>query len=224
MRYSTFIFDFDYTLGDATKGVVESANFALGKMGFPAAPRDEIRRTVGMALPDTFTFLTGNTDPGLKALFADLFIEKAEEVMTRGTELFSDTVAVLSLLKANGAGLGIVSTKYRRRLLQVVDKFDIGRLFDVIVGGDDVNNPKPDPEALIKAISSLGAAKKDVLYIGDSAIDIKTARRAGVDFVAVTTGATGKEAFLPFPHIAIIDSLSDLVSVIDTGEDRSKRE
>ena len=213
MRYNTFIFDFDYTLGDATMGVVESANFALGKMGLPAAPRDEIRRTVGMSLPDTFTFLTGNGDPDPKALFAELFLEKAEEVMTRSTELFADTVTVLSRLKASGAALGMASTKQRCRLLQIIDKFDMGRFFDVIVGGDDVKNPKPHPEALIRAVSSLGAAKKDVLYIGDSIIDARTAERAGIDFFAVTTGTTTREDFYLFPCIAIVDSLSSLVSV-----------
>lgn len=212
MRYNTFIFDFDYTLGDATTGVVESANFALGKMGFPAAPRDEIRRTVGMSLPDTFTFLTGNGNPGPKAQFAEFFLEKAEEVMTRSTELFADSVAVLSRLKAGGAALGMASTKQRRRLLQIIDKFDMGHFFDVIVGGDDVKNPKPHPEALIKAVSSLGAAKKDVLYIGDSIIDARTAERAGIDFFAVTTGTTTREDFYLFPCIAIVDSLSSLVS------------
>ncbi len=216
MRYTTYIFDFDYTLGDATPGVIESTNFALGRMGFPAALREAIRRTVGMPLPDAFTFLTGNAKPKLKSLFVDLFLKRAEEVMTGSTELFADTIKVLNLLKANGAGLGIVSTKHRRRLLQILDKFGIDHLFDVIVGGDDVKSCKPDPEGLFQAMASLGVTRQNVLYTGDSIIDTKTAKNAGVDFVAVTTGTTGKEAFLPYPHIAVIDSLSDLLEVIKT--------
>lgn len=213
MRYNAFIFDFDYTLGDATAGVVEAANFALGRLGFPAASRDQIRRTVGLSLPETFTLLTGNAAAELRARFLDHFMERAEAVMTPSTELFADTVEVLSRLRAGGAALGIASTKYRRRLLQILEKFHIGHLFDVVVGGDDVRNPKPDPEALLKAVNSLGAVKREVVYVGDSIVDIITADSAGVDFIAVTTGATAKEAFLPYPHIAIIDSLSELLTV-----------
>ena len=81
----------------------------------------------------------------------------------------------------------------------------MGHFFDVIVGGDDVKNPKPHPEALIKAVSSLGAAKKDVLYIGDSIIDARTAERAGIDFFAVTTGTTTREDFYPvsYTHLKV---------------------
>ena len=214
MRYKNCIFDFDYTLGDATKGIIQSVHFALGEMGLPLPSPDKVKQTVGMPLTDAFTFFTGSPDPGLKALFVQLFSKSADEIMTQNTVLFTDTAEVLALLRAKGAGLGIVSTKYRYRLLQIVDKFGIGHIFDVIVGSDDVKNPKPDPEGLIKAMESLGAARKDVLYVGDSAIDIKTAKNAGVDFVAVTTGVTEREAFLPFPHVAIVDSLSAIPDVI----------
>lgn len=215
MRYRNCIFDFDYTLGDATKGIIQSVHFALEEMGLPLPSPDEVKQTVGMPLTDAFTFFTKSPDSKLKALFVQLFSKRADEIMTQNTVLFTDTVEVLALLRAKGAGLGIVSTKYRYRLLQIVDKFDIGHLIDVIVGSDDVKNPKPDPEGLIKAMESLGAARKDVLYIGDSTIDIKTAKNAGVDFIAVTTGVTGREAFLPFPHVAIVDSLSAIQEVIE---------
>lgn len=218
MRYKNYIFDFDYTLGDATKGIIQSVHHALGKMGMPLPSPDRVRQTVGMPLTDAFTFFTGDRDPGLQASFVKLFGEKADRVMTQNTVLFADTMEVLALLRAKGAGLGIVSTKYRYRLLQIMDKFDMGPLIDVIVGSDDVKNPKPDPEGLLRAMESLGTARQDVLYIGDSTIDIETAKRAGVDFVAVTTGVTAREAFFPFPHIAIVDSLSAIPAVIEARE------
>ena len=63
MGYNTFIFDFDYTLGDATEGIVRSTNYALKKMGLPAVSQKEVRKAVGMSLPDTFTFLNKTAPP-----------------------------------------------------------------------------------------------------------------------------------------------------------------
>lgn len=214
MGYNTFIFDFDYTLGDATEGIVRSTNYALKKMGLPAVPQKEVRKAVGMSLPDTFTFLNKTAPPEQRHQFSSFFMEKADQIMTQSTVLFADTVEVLSRLKKNGFALGIVSTKRGYRLRQILNKFCIAHLFDVVIGSDDVKNPKPDPEPLIKAIEILDTKKEYVIYIGDSLIDAETASSAGVDFVAVTTGATKKEQFSRFPHIAVVDSLSNIPGVI----------
>ncbi len=213
MGYGIYLFDFDYTLADATNGIVESANHALLKMGFPMPARDEIRRTVGMSLSDSFTFLTKNEEPGLKTMYVRLFKEKADEVMTQNTQLYPETIQVLNYLHSKGITTGIVTTKYRYRIAEILQKYQISHLADVIVGGDDVKKPKPDPEALIRAMELLNAAKENVVYIGDSMIDAETASSANVDFIAVTTGTTVKEDFLQFPHIAIINSLTSLISM-----------
>lgn len=213
MRYKVYIFDFDYTLGDSTNGIVESVNYALHSMNLPKKATEQIRRTIGMSLENTFTSLTKNEDHELRTRFVKLFRKKANEVMTQNTELFEDTVYVLSSLRAKGAGLGIVTTKYRYRIIDVLKKFEISNFFDVIVGGDNVKNPKPNPEALVKALSLFNCTKENVVYIGDSIIDAKTANSAKVDFVAVTSGTTKRSEFMDLPHIAIIDSLPDLLSL-----------
>jgi len=215
MRYKNYLFDFDYTLADATNGIVESVNHALSKMNFSLPSREEIRRTIGMSLSESFTYLTKNKEPELQAMYIRLFKEKADEVMTQNTQLFQDTVHVLSCLKSKDINTGIVTTKYRYRIVDVLQKHQITHLIDIIVGGDDVKNAKPDPEALLKAIELLGASKDDVLYIGDSMIDARTANNANVDFIAVTTGTTAKDDFMQLPHIAVIDSLGALLSMVE---------
>jgi phosphoglycolate phosphatase len=80
----------------------------------------------------------------------------------------------------------------------------------MIVGGEDVTQPKPDPQGLDLIISRFGAEKKDVLYVGDNYIDAQTASNAGVDFAAVTTGSTGKAEFEKYPHVYIGNSLTDI--------------
>lgn len=209
--YTFCLFDFDYTLGDSTDAVVASVNYALTSMGYEERTRDEIRRTIGMSLPETFTHLTQNGEEARRTAFRTLFMEKADQVMTDMTELLPDSIPVLTHLKDKGFTTGIVTTKYHYRIDDILAKFGIGHLVDIIVGGDDVKNNKPHPEALLTAMDRLQAAAGDILYIGDSVIDAETARGAGVDFVAVTTGTTSKEAFERYPKLAVIDRLEQLI-------------
>ncbi len=211
MGYTTYIFDFDYTLADATNGIVDSVNYALTQMNFAISSREDIRKTVGMPLTETFAHLTGIDDTEQKEQFKKLFKEKADEIMLDHTDLFPDAVKVLSHLKAKGIKIGIVTTKFRYRIEQVLDKYAITHLIDLVIGFEDVTNTKPHPEGLLAAMRELDAHPDKVLYIGDSTIDAKTAYNAKVDFVAVTTGTTGKEEFMKFPNIAIFNRLSELL-------------
>lgn len=215
MKYSVLIFDFDFTLGDATKGIVESVNYALAKMNLPTFTKEDIRKTVGMTLPNTFTHLTKMQDAEQRALFVTLFKEKADEIMINNTNLFPDTIEVLSYIKSKGMKIGIVTTKYHYRIIEILDKFQISHLVDVIIGGEDVKNAKPHPEALMAAIDKLNVHIDNILYIGDSIIDAQTAQNGNVDFVAVTTGTTDKYDFLQFPFIEIIGGLSEIIPIIN---------
>lgn len=216
MKYSAFIFDFDFTIADASDGIVESANFALGKMGIPLKEHEAIRRTVGMTLTDAFYALTGTCDSAAAGLFREYFKEKADSVMTLNTVLFDDAIDTLKKLKERGAKTGIVTSKNHYRIDEVLDKHDIVDLVDIIIGFEDVNQPKPSAEGLLKAIELLGIHKNDVLYTGDSLIDAKTAQNAGVDFAAVTTGTTLESELAEYPHILISSSLTGLFSELDS--------
>lgn len=211
---TTCIFDFDYTLGDATNGIVASVNFAITQMNLQALAKDDIRKTIGMSLPDTFTYLTKISGQQQIARFVQMFKEKADEIMTENTELFPDTINVLSYLKSNGMKTGIVTTKYHYRIVEILNKFHISHLIDIIVGGDDVKNAKPNPEALLTAIKKLNAQKNSVLYVGDSIIDAKTAQSANVDFIAVTTGTTIEDEFLQYPCFSVVHTLSQVLDNI----------
>jgi phosphoglycolate phosphatase len=212
MGFSAFIFDFDYTLGDSTKGITESVNYAFKTMGLEEHPAEEIRKTVGMTLPNAFRYLTCKDNEDSAAEFFRLFKHKAHEIMTENTVLYPDTIPVLSHIKSKGYKTGIVTTKLHYRIDKILHKYNIENLIDTVIGIDDVKNAKPHPEALQKALSMLESAKEDVLYIGDTVIDAEAAFNAEVDFCAVTTGTTDEISFYDFPRIAVIHSLSELLS------------
>lgn len=212
MKYNTVLFDFDYTLADATYGIVSSFNHAFSRLEIPVCNCERIKRTVGLSLDEAFVQLTGNEDKALINSFRVFFREKADEVMSKNTVLFEDTVSTLQKLKNDGINTGIVTTKYHFRIDETLNLHGISDLVDVIVGGEDVKVPKPSPEGLLLAIDSLNAELNEVLYVGDSLIDAKTALAASVDFAAVTTGTTSENEFLQYPCVKILKNLSELFS------------
>jgi len=213
LKYTTYIFDFDFTLADASTGIIECVNYSLKKLGFQERTDDKIRLTIGMTLRDIFTNLTGVKDKHLADLFVSHFVNLADKIMTDNTFLFDDTVGTLRFLKKSGCKTAIVSTKYRYRIEEALEKYDISELLDYVIGLEDVDTSKPSPEGLLKAIEHLGAKNSSVLYIGDNVIDANTAKNANIDFGAVTTGTTTVSEFQDLPHVYIAKNLTELIEL-----------
>jgi len=204
------VFDFDYTLADSSRGVVECINFALDNLGLPTVPAERTCQTIGLSLADTFVNLVGESAAARSDGFARLFIKRADEVMADLTILFESVPQTIAVLKEQGLGLGIVSTKFRYRIESILKREGLLDLFDVIVGGEDVPNHKPDPEGLRLAVGRLGRLPLDCVYVGDSVVDAETAKRAGVPFIAVLSGVTPREAFGAYDVRQVLEHVCDL--------------
>jgi phosphoglycolate phosphatase len=211
--FQTVVFDFDYTLADSSRGVIECIDFALAELGFPAVSEESAKQTIGLSLVDGFQMLVGSQHVARSGEFARLFVKRADEVMADLTVLFESAPATVAALKARGFPLGIVSTKFRYRIEAILEREGLGNAFDVIVGGEDVAEHKPDPTGLLTAIERLRGMPERALYVGDSVTDAETAERAGVPFVAVLSGVTPREALLGYPAYGILESLVELLDV-----------
>ena len=137
MRYKGLIFDFDYTLGDSTEGIVASVNYALEKLGY-AAEREAVRKTIGLHLEETYRVLVPEEKEAEASEFALLFRKKADQVMTEQTQFFPGVLSLLEKWKSQGMKLAIVTTKYHYRIDAILKKYQANHLIDVIVGGEDV--------------------------------------------------------------------------------------
>ena len=114
-------------------------------------------------------------------------------------------------MKKQGARVGIISTKYRFRILSYLEEYLPKDFLDIVVGGEDVKAPKPSPEGVLFALEHLGSTPEETLYIGDSTVDAETARNAGVDFAGVLNGMTTAEELRDYPHKIIMQNLGELV-------------
>jgi len=213
-----YSFDFDYTLADSSGGTIECATYALSALGFPAVGEEKIRGTIGLSLERTFYSLTNSKDdPAAAADFKRLFLEKADVAMLDHIVFFESAPVVLSKLKEEGHFVSIVSTKYRTRLTQALDRDGLAHLVDYIVGGDDVSQSKPHPEGLLMAVSASHISPNDTIYVGDSVSDGECAKRAGVRFIAVATGLTKRTRLEKWSPELILPNLSHLLDHVPAG-------
>lgn len=211
MSYTTYLFDFDYTLADSSRGIVTCFRIVLNRHHYTDVTDEAIKRTIGKTLEESFSILSGVTDPEQLTAFRKEYRLEADVYMNVNTRLFPDTLSTLKELKKRGARIGIISTKYRFRILSFLEDYLPEDFLDIVVGGEDVTAPKPSPEGVLFALEHLGSSPQETLYIGDSTVDAETAQNAGVDFAGVLNGMTTAEELREYPHRIIMNTLSELV-------------
>lgn len=207
------LFDFDYTLADSECGIIECVRFALSELGLPAPSADAIRTTIGLSLEEMLIRLTSHNGD-MAAEFRRLFISRADKVMVDSTEVYPWVPRTARVLHDAGLVLGIVSTKRRRRIEEVLIRDGLQDLVSVVVGSDSVPRPKPAPDGLLLALERLGVGNQDALFVGDSVTDAAAAQRAGIPFTAVLSGATPRDAFSSYPCYAILPDASSIPTLV----------
>jgi len=116
----------------------------------------------------------------------DSVVEEADEIAKKelsNVELYPDALEVLESLYDTGKKLALITTSTHENVQHLLEKYNISRFFHVIVAGDDVQNHKPHPEPLEKALEELGGTKQDAIMIGDSDKDLGAANNAGIDSI-----------------------------------------
>lgn len=187
------LFDFDGTLVHSIDLLVQIFTECFIEAGFNSINRDAVRRMIGEPLEEIFRQLTGITN--VEKLCVNF--RQKEDARHTATEiqLVSGTIPALEFLRARGLKLGIVSTKRRKLVEPLAAELAIGQFFEVVVGGSDVEKPKPDPAATLLACEKLGVEPAATLFVGDSLLDLRSARTAGCTFVGVLTGTATEKDF-----------------------------
>ena len=143
MDYKAVIFDFDYTLGDATDAIFAGFRHGFSVMGYPEPDRETVRHTVGMLLEDAYTQLTGDATEQGRAAFRAQFSSVARPMQAAGTPLCEGAEALLHALRAAGVATAVVSTKHTETLESIFAQHGLLDVFSFVIGGDKVRRPKP---------------------------------------------------------------------------------
>lgn len=182
------VFDFDFTLGDSSAAIVECFGYALSGVGLSAPSAHDIRSTIGLPLPKALMRLHGPQSDATTREFVRLYHSRGDEIMTEQTRIYDAVPSVLGTLRERGYRLGIVSTKLRRRIEDILAFNRLHHAIDVIVGSEDTAAHKPDPTGLLYARNRLFGTDNPAIYVGDHPVDGQAASAAGFQFVAMLTG------------------------------------
>lgn len=206
-------FDLDFTLCDASPGIDHCIRHALVRMGDREPDAQAVKNSIGLSLPETYAFLTANRDPARAEIFETFFLKEVPGNLTAGTRIFPGVPNVLSFLRRHGIKTGLVTSKYREAVEELLETNGLDALFDCIVCGDDVAHAKPDPAGLQLCCERLQV--DSYLYVGDSAVDFHAVRAHGAgEFLPVLSGTTTIEAFRDLGVELALPGIADLSAFV----------
>lgn len=215
MKYQTYIFDLDGTLLDTLGDLAASVNYALRTHGMPEHSLDDVRRFVGngvrklmeRAIPD------GAANADFEATFAT-FREYYMLHALDTTRLYDGIPELLTALKAKGCRLAVVSNKMMAATQELCRHF-FPDTIEVAIGEHEAEGirKKPASDTVIAALRQLGVGQEGAVYVGDSDVDIETARNSGLPCLSVLWGFRDKTFLLQHGATTFVSTPLEILDV-----------
>lgn len=186
--YKAVIFDLDGTILDTLDDLADSVNFALKKHGLPVRENTEIRSFLGNGMVNLVKLSAGDKAEDIAGILAD-FKEYYAKHSADKTKPYDGVLETISALKEQGVKTAVLSNKGDFAVQPLVKRY-FGGLIERAQGENEAAGVlrKPNPDGVYKIMKELGVTEKETVFVGDSEVDILTAKNAGVDCVAVTWG------------------------------------
>lgn len=212
MKKKLVIFDLDGTLLNTIADIATATNYALRTLGYPTHNEESIRSFVGngirklleRALPE---------DKRCEGLITELYVHFTEYYDRHNTDLSTPYHGVMDLmrhLQQKGIKLAVASNKYQSATEKLVTHYFPNIHFEYVLGQRPNIPVKPNPQIVKDIQLGTNTDKKDILYVGDSGVDMQTAINAEVDAIAVSWGFRSREELESYKPLAIIDDPMDI--------------
>ncbi|MCQ2461270.1 MAG: HAD family hydrolase [Clostridia bacterium] len=210
--YSTVIWDLDGTLLYTLVDLMDSVNYSMRTLGYEERSLEDIRMFVGngvkklveLAIPD------GRDNPDYKKAY-DLFCEYYSEHNLDNTVPYDGVVEVIEELRRRGVKQAIVSNKIDSAVKKLNKTF-FG--VDIALGVTDSLPRKPAPDMVWKAVAELGADISTTVYVGDSEVDLKTAKNSKLDCISVLWGFRNLDEISPYGPMCTVENPKDILKFI----------
>ncbi|MEK5059826.1 MULTISPECIES: pyrophosphatase PpaX [unclassified Paenibacillus] len=208
---NTVLFDLDGTIIDTNELIISSFLHVLEQLGPGALPREEIIPHMGGTLEQQMQAFTGKTDVAEYVTGYRAYNAIHHDAMVNP---FPNVTEVCEELRKQGIRMGVVTTKIRPSTLKVLEMYDLKKYMEVIVTVTDVTHPKPHPEPVQKAVEELGADPASTLMVGDSPVDIQSAKAAGVLAAGVAWSLKGEAKLREYGPDYILHDMNDILTII----------
>ena len=210
------IFDFDGTLADTKENIILTFQMTMKELGVEIKSRQECAATIGLTLEDAFKVLY----PGMAAekyiLLRDTYrriFKENRKILVPG--LFPEVMETLEELRRRGYLMSIASSRQSPALHSFLEAMKIAHLFEYAVGGDNVEHPKPAPDAVLQILRHYNLSAEEAFVVGDMPFDINMATNAGVKSCGVTWGNADAAQLKESGANYIIDKMSQLLEILN---------
>lgn len=203
------IFDLDGTLLNTVEDLGNATNYALEQLGFPTHPTEAYYQMVGRGIYNLFRAAVPSdhvTEDNVQRM-ASYFIPYYDTHKCDRTRPYDGILEMLKTISGRGVRLAVASNKYQDGAEKLVSHFFGEYDFVKILGQRDGQPIKPDPAIVDQILSVLPSVTKDqVVYVGDSNVDMQTGANAGVRTIGVTWGFRSREELAAYNPSAIVDT------------------
>ena len=210
------IFDFDGTLADTKENIILTFQMTMKELGVEIKSRQECAATIGLTLEDAFKVLY----PGMAAekyiLLRDTYrriFKENRKILVPG--LFPEVMETLEELRRRGYLMSIASSRQSPSLHSFLEDMKIAHLFEYAVGGDNVEHPKPAPDAVLQILQHYNLSAEEAFVVGDMPFDINMATNAGVKSCGVTWGNADAAQLKESGANYVIDKMSQLLEILN---------
>ena len=213
--YDTYIFDLDGTLLDTLDDLTAATNEALAAFGCPIRKREEVKSFVGngIRLLIERAVPNGRENPKFQAVY-DAFVAHYGAHSRDRTKPYDGILPMLDALAAQGVKLAIVSNKIDFAV-KALSRDYFGERMQAAIGDDPGRRRKPAPDSVLEAMRQLGVTRAETVYIGDSDVDVETARNAGVACCAVSWGFRSVQCLRDAGAVRIASNPQELLAMLE---------
>jgi len=203
------LFDVDGTLLNTAEFVYQACEYTFRVHRLPIRSRDEMALVMGKPLEECYRHLSPDGDP-------HQLCETHRSFQADNLHLsvpFRNTLETLRRLKEAGVKIAAITTRSKRTSIKTLEAGDIVSYFDVVISGEDVQNPKPHSEPLLKALQRLEIEPEKAVMIGDTESDVLAGKSAGLKTIGVSYGFLGSRIADSNPDFLVSD-IADVVPII----------
>jgi phosphoglycolate phosphatase len=196
-RFELIMFDLDGTLVETAPEIADAVNDTLWRFKLAAVTQDQVERWIGHGTHELLIQAVAHSSASmvsavresdsLKLIYAE-FEKNYEKRCGTRSQLYPNVRVVLERLRAAGTRLAVVTNKEKRYTDRVLSAHQLDGFFDKVVCGDSFQTKKPNPQGVRHCLALYAVAPGRALFVGDSSIDIETAKNAGVTVWAVPYG------------------------------------
>ncbi len=214
MKFDTVIFDLDGTILYTLEDLTDSVNAVLSREGYPLRDMEEVKAFIG----DGYRMLLWRALPeGTPEEEVDRCIDFFREVyysnIANKTRPYDGILELFGELKKRGIRIGVVSNKMDEATKEACGHYFPGSI-DVAIGDSPERKRKPAPDNVYEALRQLGSEKRTTIFVGDSDVDVQTAKNAGLICVGVTWGYRSREVLIREGADFIIDKPEELLELV----------